>query len=685
MRTDSFRLGAMAAAVAAAFGAAPAFGAEGDDEARALSKPESEVALGAGYVSEDNRRFGQYNGLHEKGGYLLLDADIVRRDDRTGTWLRFNARDLGLDSRELRFEHNRQGDWGYFIDFSQIPRFNPYEVRTGLQGIGTASQTVVPVAPGSGALQDLETRRDALTLGLKKSVGASGWNFAVRFKNEQKEGARMWGQGTSPGAPNVNFLTDPIDYEIRQLDATASYNGERIQLTGGYYGTDFQNANLALNVSGGIAALSPMALPPGNQSHQLYVNGGYNLTPTTRATFKLAKATATQTDAFPVTPTTVARTTLDGRVDTTQAQLGISARPLPKLSLLANLRFEDRDDKTPIDNYLVTGVSATTTFDGTNEPRSIRTSFGRLEATYAFPGGVRGLAGIDYEEKKRNQFRVRSVSNREKTDETTYRLEARRTLGETLTGSLGFAHSERGGSPFLDNILNGGGPGSNKIAPVHLADRKRDAVRLTLGWTPAEALSLQLRADAAKDDYDARNFEELGLRDGKANLVSLDAGYRMSEAWDVHAFAARAQNKLRQAVCSSPANGAACTGPITEMRPEHTSDGFGANLTGAVRANLKIGAELTYFDLNDQYALEAASGVQPAALPDINTKVTTLRLFADYALARNSGVRAQWIHDTYKTDDWTWQQWTYSDGTRVTQEPKQEVDFIGVQYYYRFQ
>ena len=77
--------------------------------------------------------------------------------------------------------------------------------------------------------------------------------------------------------------------------------------------------------------------------------------------------------------------------------------------------------------------------------------------------------------------------------------------------------------------------------------------------------------------------------------------------------------------------------------------------------------------------------MQPAALPDINTKVTTLRLFADYALARNSGVRAQWIHDTYKTDDWTWQQWTYSDGTRVTQEPKQEVDFIGVQYYYRFQ
>jgi MtrB/PioB family decaheme-associated outer membrane protein len=404
-----------------------------------------------------------------------------------------------------------------------------------------------------------------------------------------------------------------------------------------------------------------------------------------RGSFKLAKATATQTDAFPVPPTTVARDNLDGRVDTTQAQLGLSARPLPKLSLLANLRYEDRDDKTPIDTYLVTGVSATSTFDGTNEPRSIKTTFGRLEATYAFPAGIRGLAGIDYEEKKRNQFRVRSVSNREKTEETTYRLEARRTLGESLTGSIGVAHSERGGSDFLNNILNGGGPGSNKVAPVHLADRERDAVRLTLGWTPTEQLSFQLRADAAKDDYDTRNFEELGLRDGKANLLSLDAGYRISEAWDVNAFVAHATNKLRQAVCSSPANGAACTSPITEMRPEHTSEGFGVNLNGAIRANLKVGAELTYFDFNDQYALSASSGVQPAALPDINTKITTLRLFADYALQRNSGIRAQWIHDAYKTDDWTWQQWTYSDGTRVTQEPKQEVDFIGLSYYYRFQ
>ena len=681
MKTESFRLTAMAAAVAAALGTAPASAAEGDDEIRQLSKPESEVSAGVGYVAKDNRRFGQYNGLNEKGGYLLLDADVVRRDDATGTWLRFGARNLGLESRELRFEHNRQGDWGYFIDFSQTPRFNPFDVRTGLQGIGTNTQTRNVVAPGAGTLHDLKTRRDAFTLGLQKSVGR-GWDFQARFKNETKEGARVFGQGTFGGP--WNFLTDPIDYETRQLDAVASYTGEKLQLSGGYYGTDFSNSNIALNVNGGVAGISPMALPPGNQSHQFHLAGGYSLTPTARATFKMAYATATQTDAFPVAPI-IARTNLDGRVDTKSMQLGVTAKPLPRLSVLANLRYEDKDDKTPIFPYLVTGVTATSTFDGTNEPRSVQTTGGKLEASYGLPAGIRATAGIDYEEKKRSQFRLRSVSSRDKTDETTYRVAARRALGETVTGSVGFAHSERSGSPFLTNIVNNGTVGSNKIAPLHLADRDRNKLGVAVTWMPVEPLSVQARVDVAKDDYKSRNFENLGLRDGEATLFSLDAAYKLSEAWEANAFVANAANKLRQAICSTGTTGAVCAGATTEARPEHTSASFGAGVTGTVRAGLKAGAEVQYSSFKDEYGQSVTTGAAPTPLPDINTRVTTLRLFTDYALARNSGVRAQWVHDRYRTDDWTWQNWTYSDGTRITEEPRQKVNFLGVSYYYRFQ
>ena len=136
----------IAAALTAVFG--PAL-AQDEPNVAGLKTPDSQASVGLGYVSDDNQRFGQYSGLNKEGGYLLLDADVVRRNDDTGTWLRFSGRNLGLDSRELRFGQERQGDWGYYIDYSQIPRFDPYTVNSGLQGIGTTTQTQNRITPGA--------------------------------------------------------------------------------------------------------------------------------------------------------------------------------------------------------------------------------------------------------------------------------------------------------------------------------------------------------------------------------------------------------------------------------------------------------------------------------------------------------------------------------------------------------
>jgi Putative outer membrane beta-barrel porin, MtrB/PioB len=76
-------------------------------------------------------------------------------------------------------------------------------------------------------------------------------------------------------------------------------------------------------------------------------------------------------------------------------------------------------------------------------------------------------------------------------------------------------------------------------------------------------------------------------------------------------------------------------------------------------------------------------------LGDIHTTVTSLKLYGTYALNRQSGVRLDDIYDQYKTDDWTWSRWSYTDaapgGTTVTQDPNQKVNFVGVSYYDRFQ
>ena len=65
-------------------------------------------------------------------------------------------------------------------------------------------------------------------------------------------------------------------------------------------------------------------------------------------------------------------------------------------------------------------------------------------------------------------------------------------------------------------------------------------------------------------------------------------------------------------------------------------------------------------------------------------------LKGSYALNKASGVRLMYVYDRFKTDDWYWTvypagtTYAYADGTSVTEDPDQEVHFIGVSYYHRF-
>lgn len=708
--TQRIALTALAAALGAAF-ATPALAQEGDMATG--TGPASEVSLGAGFVDRDNQRFGQYTGLHEEGAYLLLDIDYRRLVSDTGTWYRLRGRSLGLDSRELRFEHERQGNWGYFIEYDQVPRFDPYTVRTGLQGIGSTAQTIVPVAVGAGAEHRLKTERKKWSLGFGKAM-RDKWDVKVSFRNEEKEGARLWGQGSFSPA-HYRFLADPIDQTTRQLDAVASYAGERLQLSGGYHATDFDNRNRLLNVgpaanvagtpAAGLAPIAAMALPPGSQSHQFHFGGGYGITQTTRATFKVAYTRQTQDQDFlAVGPNISGRTHLGGRVDTTFAQLGLAARPLPGLSVLANLRYEDRDDKTPLAGYTTTGAG-TVTFAGTNEPRSIETTAGKLEATYALPLSLRVTAGVDYEEKKRNTYLLRSVSHRAETEEQTYRIELRRPIAETLTGGVAYLHSERDGSSFLTNVTSTGGAiaaGSNLIAPMHYADRDRDMVRATLAWAPLERLSLQFRAEEARDEYGTRDPGpfRLGPRKGEASLLGADAALTLAEGWQATAFVSRNDNKFEIHSCGGSTPTGVCPGTGTATawgaRTRTLGQSFGAGMQGKALARLDLGAELSYSRFKDEFDVGPLSGSAapagppasvisvPAVLPTITTKAAALKLYAKYALGKGSGVKLVYAYDRWKSDDWTWNNWAYNDGTTVTQDNNQRVNFIGVQYYCRF-
>lgn len=671
---------AVTVAVAAIFGTA--WAADADDLA-ALTKPESSVSFGLGYLDSDARRFGQYSGLNEQGAYGLLDFDIVNRNDATGTWLKFRGRSIGLESRELRFEHSRQGNWGYFIEYGQTPRFEPYVVNTAVQGIGS-DNLAVPAVSTPGVNLDLKTRRDALGLGFDKMFG-SNLGLQVRFKNEEKDGARVFARGTTGGVGFGNFqlIPEPINSTTRQIEAILNYTGKQLQLSGGYYGTMYNNRYTALNIteSGGatgLAGFTPIGLPPDNHAHQLYLTGGYSFTQTTRGTFKLSYSRLTQDDAFvggvPLAPGVGSN--LNAKVETTFAQLGLTARPLPKLSVRADVRYEDRDDKTPVLTYF-SGAGPTSTSNGQNEPRSHRTTAGKLEASYSMPMGFRLTGGLDYDERKRNTNPIHSVSFRERTEEASWRVEVRRSLSDRVNGALSYVHSDRDGSPFVTTMLNGGAPGSNLVAPLHLADRERDKWRLSLDWTPLDPLSLQFFFDHARDTYDTRTVDGFGPRSGKAQNFSLDAAYTVSEALKFVAWYSRNDNRADQVTQTSGAQPWAA-----QLR--NLGESFGIGVQGRPMARLKLGADLTFSDIKDEFRQQAITGPDITPLPDVTTRNTTLKLYADYAVQKNAGIRLNYIYDRWSSDDWTWTTWTYADGTRLFQNSPQKVHFIGVSGYYRW-
>ena len=119
------------------------------------------------------------------------------------------------------------------------------------------------------------------------------------------------------------------------------------------------------------------------------------------------------------------------------------------------------------------------------------------------------------------------------------------------------------------------------------------------------------------------------------------------------------------------------------------------------KAKVKPGADLLYQKNVNKYpetvTIVGANPAYPAGttgpLPDITNKLMRLKFNATYALQKSYEIRFEYTHELWKTNDWSWMfadgtPFTYgttTDGTQVIQAPKQNADWFGVRYIYRFQ
>ncbi|HJV28573.1 MAG TPA: MtrB/PioB family decaheme-associated outer membrane protein [Aromatoleum sp.] len=709
---SAFRLSALATALLAIYGPAAA----DDAEIRQLSEPDSSVSVGVGHWNDDRFQQGMYDGMRSRGFYGLIDADIRKRDEATGTWYTFEGERLGLDTRRFRGEVLQQGNIGASVSYSRIDRDSPLQINTGLQGIGHENQTIS--GTGANALPhrdvSLGVQRDLLQAGFYKNL-MRDVDLKVSFKNEEKDGTRNWGMGSNP-----YFLVEPIDSTTRQLDVTVEYTGERLQLAGGYAGSWYGNHDSLVMATikgqaqpGNVSTPNPtpLTLPLDNEAHQFFINAGYSFTPSTRATLKLQRSVATQDENLPTWNLAApnnrfvdAPRSLDGKIVNSLVELGLTSRATSDLTLNGSLRYYDSDDRTPISGFVGSNTTHVATVHDT--PFSYTTKTGKFEASYRLPERFKLIAGVDVKDQDRsvNKFiDERYIPYRERIDETTYRLQLRRSMSDTLNGSVTYLHSERDGSSYVPpqeaDIFN-------LINPLHLADRTRNKWRLSLDWAPVNAFNLQFNVEDAHDEYGHNDERPFGLRDGRATLVSVDARYALSDVWQLTGWASHDMTRARQLAGRWDR-----TTLIFEMEKDAVlkdkGDSVGLGLRGGFGEKLKVGADVqwtrtrSFYDeettLSGLGGLQAvyptSAGVTAVPLPDIENKLVRISMFAKYAVTKEADVRLDLIHEQWKTDDWTWSfadgsPFTYGttvDGTTVSIKPKETSNFIGMRYIVRFQ
>lgn len=708
-----------------------------DDEIAELIKPESSVSVGIGGWSKDRPQQGIYDAMRESGVYGLIDADIVKRDDATGTWMKLKGTNLGLENRELKGEYLRQGDFGITLDYNKLTRDNPNTFNTNLQGIGTTTliESNNPALPKPQV--SLGTSRESVGLGLYKNL-APGLDFNLSFKNEEKNGTRAWGRGGPNQFPE--FAVEPIDSTIKQIEGTLSYTTKTLQLSGGYYGSWYENNNKMVTMSTlgvvptGVGTNNPsttyLSLPLDNQAHQLFLNGGYTFSPTTRATLKMSYTHATQNEHLPTTDIpglslAGAPSNLNGEVNTTLVQLGLTSRPLKDLSIVANLRYHDVKDETPVARFVQSNPACAASQCVDNTPFSYKTISGKLEGTYRLGDGYRVVAGVE----ERRQHRVVPVSNangtgalaggdtqrvvpmRADVDETTWRLELRRSLSDTLNGSLAYLYSQRTGSSYVtvagpgNSIANGiPAPGpSNMINPLNIADRDRNKLRLALDWSPIESLAFQFNVEQARDKYEHSSDRPYGLDEGTNQLYTFDVSYTVSEKWKINAWFSHDRSQATQINSRANNGGGAATAVLRkDYELTDTGNSIGLGVRGEPTARIKLGGDLQWSRNVSRYDQDlvslSAGGVVPpnytAGLADIQNKLLRLSMFSTYSLAKNSDLRLDLIHERWETNDWSWMYasgtaFTYGngtvDGTTVTANPRQNATFLGLRYIYKFQ
>jgi len=560
---------------------------------------------------------------------------------------------------------------------------------------------------------EIKQERDVYRIGGGVYPFGPDWKFSANYRQDVRDGTRLIGSAMT-GALAAT-LPYALNDKTQQIEALASWTGKHGQLNLSYwyskytddadsltFQSPFNGTAVKYNANPALSGFGRLGLPPSNDFHQWQATGAWNFSPwATRLTSKFAYSMLRQNDSFlPYTINTsllraaapaMPRGSLEGGINNTLVDVSVLTRPLPKLSFKANYQYRKHDNNTPTDYYFYV--------EEDNSVQSTPANLAVRQIRKNVPAGVaenKFRIDGDYQVYNRTLLRTwyqyQTINYKEVSEElltgaknNMYGVELRRVMSEMFTGAVRYVYEQRRGQDFSTTRPYAASYTAEYVAanPVDnnptlrqffVADYDKNLIGATATINPLERLSLGLRGDYYTMDYKGPTCggsndqilrplvyvsQCLGRTSATGQSYTLDSSYMLAEGWTTFAFYTYQQYATDQLSRTPNTALTAQRDWTADLTYDDSTFGLGLNFRPEDK-KYDVGIQYVLSDGAGKYHLAAAAGLPnlaglPAPLssvPDTQTKMNSLQLYAKYQFSENILFRFNYWYQTLRTNDW---------------------------------
>jgi len=635
-------------------------------------------------------------------------------------------------------------------------------IGSEIQAVGTRNMT-----PGQlAAFQNVNvysTRKNAaMSLGYTLN---NEWNFGLDYKRLDQSGAKLIAGASSDARTGAGAagtwakeamvtLMNPTNYTTDTYNLSANWKGEKAYGSASYVGSFFRNADdrvswmspigtgnnatgvVTTTLAGGFQP-NMLSTMPANDFHQINLNGGYNIAPTRKLVGGFSYGRNTQNTDYLVDLMQAGglpRSSLNGKVLTTNANLKMTDQSVKDWTLSAGFKFNKRDNQTPSAAYQYIDLGGVNRIS-INTPYSNQKTALEFGADYKLDKRQNLRFSLDVEDMKRwcnntagfgltpaGTSCVAVPQSREDKLGVNYRLKA----SEDLTYNLGYAFNRRRASVNHDHISPlGSSSAANATGIVNSANypgymaffdasRNQNILKGSVNWQASEKLNVTAGGRYSKDNY---TDSALGVQDGQTIGLNLDAAYSYTENGSFSAYYStqrRERNMISGASGLGASNNAtsyaalvAPTVTFANKLLEHDDTiGLTVRQKNLMAGKLEVVGDFSWtygrslyrtainnFQVASAFAAQTCGAAILLACgdaPEFNSRLIQFKLTGNYTVDKKSKITLGYMFQRLGSTDYFYNayQTGYTPGTLLPtnqQSPNYRVNAVIATYSYKFQ